>query len=257
MDTSKKILIVDDQPDLIEMISFQFEKRGFQVESAKDGLEALDKVHEFKPDLIILDMNMPKMGGIEFYGKICDTQNKPMYPVMVLTARANVQALFKDFIIEGFMIKPFDIDQLIKEAETIIKKKDNAGHRTRLVASRKVCIVDNDEKALYGLADIFVRADFTVIPSKSASKAMEKMIEDVPDVALISLGLTDMAGDFLVLRLSQMAKTMAVKFVLYIARDAKHDSHVMERIADKSGIFTFVEYDNFNDLLEKVKAVVE
>ena len=257
MDTSNKILVVDDQPDLVEMISFQFEKRGFEVKSAKDGLQALDIVHDFKPDLIILDMNMPKMGGIEFYGKICDRDNKPMYPVLVLTARANVQALFKDFIIEGFMIKPFDIDQLVKQAEVIIKKKTNAGVKTRLLASRKVCIVENDADVLYGLSNIFVRADFTVMPAKSAAMAMEKMIEDVPDVAVISLGLSDIAGDFLILKLSQMAKTMSVKYVLYTARDAKHDVRVMERIADKSGIFTFVEYDTIEQLLEKVTAIVE
>ena len=122
MNPSKKILIIDDEVDLTQMIGFQFKAKGFDVQTAGDGLEALGIVHTFKPDLIILDMNMPRMGGIEFYSKICGTNGRPLYPVLVLTARANVQNMFKDLDIDGFMIKPFDIEELVNEAETIIKK---------------------------------------------------------------------------------------------------------------------------------------
>ena len=122
MNPSKKILIIDDEVDLTQMIGFQFKAKGFDVQTAGDGVEALGMVHTFKPDLIILDMNMPRMGGIEFYSKICGTNGRPLYPVLVLTARANVQNMFKDLDIDGFMIKPFDIEELVNEAETIIKK---------------------------------------------------------------------------------------------------------------------------------------
>ncbi|MBI3602605.1 MAG: response regulator transcription factor [Candidatus Omnitrophica bacterium] len=122
MDTPKKILIVDDETDLVQMIAFQFSARGFQTQTASDGVEALDQLRNFTPDLIILDVNMPRMGGIEFYNKICNSNSKPLYPVLVLTARANIKDLFQQFDIDGFMIKPFEIDQLICEAEVIIKR---------------------------------------------------------------------------------------------------------------------------------------
>lgn len=124
METARrKILIIDDEADLTQMIGFQFTSKGFEVQTAGDGVEGLEKLKKFRPDLIILDMNMPRMGGIEFYSKICGPDGKPMYPVLVLTARANVQGLFKDLEIDGFMIKPFEIDQLITEVELIIKKR--------------------------------------------------------------------------------------------------------------------------------------
>ncbi len=257
MDTMKKILIVDDEPDLSEMIGFQFEARGFDVQTAKDGVEALAKVHEFKPNLIILDMNMPRMGGIEFYGKICDSNNRPMYPVLVLTARANIQDLFKDFMIEGFMIKPFDIDRLIHDAEAIIKIRSRKGSVVRPSGGLKICVVDNQPKSLEMVTGAFLNADFTVIPAQNGAKAVEKMMEDVPDVALVSLGLADIAGDVLINRLSQMAKTMDVKYVLYTARSEKHDPRVISRIASKTGIFTFVEYDKISDLIDQVNLVLQ
>ena len=91
MEANKKILIVDDEADLTQIIGFLFTSKGFEVQTAGDGVEALQKVFVFRPDLIILDMNMPRMGGIEFYNKICGSNGKPMFPVMVLTARANIQ----------------------------------------------------------------------------------------------------------------------------------------------------------------------
>lgn len=123
MDTKKKILIIDDEIDLTQMLGFQFGALGFEVKTASDGLAALEVIGQFRPDLIILDINMPRMGGMEFYSKICDSNAKPLYPVLVLTARANIQGLFQDLHIDGFMIKPFEIDQLVNEAILIIKKR--------------------------------------------------------------------------------------------------------------------------------------
>ena len=255
METAKKILVIDDEIDLRQMIGFQFKSKGFEVDMAADGVEGLQKVTGFRPDLIILDMNMPRMGGIEFYSKICGPNGRPMYPVLVLTARANVQGLFKDLEIEGFMIKPFEIDQLVSEAELIIKNRSNAVLKANtglLERPRKICIVENDQKIFDKVSSIFLNADYTVIPARSGATAIERMVKDVPDVALVQLGLTDIAGDIIIFRLSQMARTMGAKFVLYTSRDTKHEKQVMERIGGKTGIFTFVEYDALEDLLARV-----
>ena len=255
MDIKKKILIIDDELDLRELVEFQFKSKGFEVKTGSDGLEALEKVHEFKPDLIILDMNMPRMGGIEFYSKICGPKGKPMFPVLILTARANVQGLFKDLEIDGFVIKPFEIDQLIFEAELIIKNncratlKENTGI---LGSSRKICIVENDQKIFDQLSGLFLNADYTVIPARTGAEAIGKIMKDVPDVAIVQLGLPDIAGDIVILRLSQMAETMGIKIFLYTSNDVKHNRKVMERIATKTGIFTFVEYNALKDLLDQV-----
>lgn len=255
MEANKKILIVDDEADLTQIIGFLFTSKGFEVQTAGDGVEALQKVFVFRPDLIILDMNMPRMGGIEFYNKICGSNGKPMFPVMVLTARANIQGLFKDLEIDGFMIKPFEIDQLLIQSELIIKNRSAAPsqvNKSIYERSRKICIAEDNQMIFDQVTGIFLKADYTIIPARSGAVAIEKMMKDVPDVAIVQLGLTDIAGDIVIFRLSQMARTMGVKYVLYTSRDSKHDRQVMERIKVKTGIFTFVEYNELGDLLEMV-----
>ena len=258
MDTNKRILVVDDEVDLAQLVSFQFKAKGFEVQTAGDGVEALGKVHEFKPDLVILDMNMPRTGGIEFYNKICGSNGRPLYPVLVLTARSNVKGLFEDLDIDGFMIKPFDIEQLVHEAELIIKKKGQAAPQGMAgfpQRARRICIVEHDQKMFDQLGSLFLNADYTVIPAKSGTAALEKMMNNVPDVALIHLGLPDVPGDMVILKLNRMAKTMDVKFVLYTSRDAKHAPAVMERIRAKTGIMTLVEYNELEELLDKVNGL--
>jgi hypothetical protein len=79
--------------------------------------------------------------------------------------------------------------------------------------------------------------------------AIERMVKDVPDVAIVHLGLADIAGDLVILRLSQMARTMEVKFILYTFRGRERNREVMERISQKKGIWTFVEYEDPGELL--------
>ena len=61
----KKVLIVDDEPDILEIVSYNLTKEGYDIQTAKNGIEALEKVSSFKPNLVLLDIMMPKMTGVE------------------------------------------------------------------------------------------------------------------------------------------------------------------------------------------------
>src|SRR5262249_39307831 len=120
---NKTILIVEDEEDLVSMMKFQFEANGYAVVSASNGVEGLSKLSRIQPDLIILDLNMPKVGGIEFCHRIALPDGTLKYPVMVLTARAHTEEIMKEFKLAGFMTKPFKIEQLLKQVEDIINRK--------------------------------------------------------------------------------------------------------------------------------------
>jgi len=121
MSPQNTVLVIDDELDLRELVKITLKIKGYHVETAGNGLEGLEKLATMAQALIILDINMPKMGGLEFYQKIC-VDGKSKYPVMVLTARANMEHLFKGVSVDGYMAKPFEIDDLLKEAAGIIER---------------------------------------------------------------------------------------------------------------------------------------
>ena len=120
----KTILVIDDDPDLVQIIKAVLSGAGYEVVTASNGLEGLERLKKVVLHLIVLDMNMPKMDGIAFYHEmIKGNAGKTKYPILVLTARANFKQFFKDMDADGFMAKPFDIDQLVKEVGAIISKR--------------------------------------------------------------------------------------------------------------------------------------
>lgn len=123
MKNSKKILLIDDEVDLQQLVKIALNSKGYVVETANNGLEGLNKLESVKPDLIILDMNMPKLGGLGFFQKICNGKDFPPYPVLVLTARTNLEQLLTQMNVDGFMSKPFEIDELLDKVTAIIEKK--------------------------------------------------------------------------------------------------------------------------------------
>ena len=252
MSDLKTILIIDDEEDLRETVEYKFKAGGFNVVTAVDGLDGLEKLETVKPDLIILDMNMPRMNGLEFYEKIKGADNKPKHPVLVLTARANMEQLFRDLDVDGFMAKPFDLEGLFREGETIIKKHFGSIQRERgsdEIRARKVCIVENNSETLNKFAIAFLESGYMVNSAQSGASAIKRITMDVPDIVVVSLGLNDIAGDVVVGKLKRLEGTKNIKYVLYTSRSGDK-AKVTQKISEKDGVDQFVEFSIVNDVLD-------
>jgi DNA-binding response OmpR family regulator len=187
----KKILIIEDEKEIAQLYAKRLTDKGYDPLLAHDGHEGLEKLKYFSPDLILLDVNMPKMGGLEFYQHICDPRGNPKYPVLVLTGRAELETLFKDFHVAGILIKPFEGERLLKEVDIIL---DKAIPAVRNLSSRRVIIVDDDQRAADKILAEFTKAGIKAELAGNGFQAIEKMMADPPDLALVKLGLSDLSG---------------------------------------------------------------
>ncbi len=118
----KKILVVDDKREVVELVTATLEGEGYQIITAFDGEEALKKIGKEKPDLVLLDVVMPKMTGLEVLAKVKkDPQTKDM-PIIMLTAKG--QQVDKDKGIrlgaQDYIIKPFSPSHLLRKIEEIM-----------------------------------------------------------------------------------------------------------------------------------------
>ncbi len=123
--TKKRILIVDDDSDIVETAAFFLSSSGYQVFVAKNGKEALEQVKEKNPDLVLLDVMMPEMNGLEACRKLKNNPKTNSIPVVMLTAQGGKQDVDDaiDGGANGYVVKPFNLPDLVERIETILNAK--------------------------------------------------------------------------------------------------------------------------------------
>ncbi|WP_323597044.1 response regulator transcription factor [Aliarcobacter butzleri] len=117
---SLKVLIVEDETKLANLIKASIKELFFKVNIAKDGIEGLKKFQSFKPDIIISDITMPNLDGLEMCQKIREESN---IPIIILSAYSQKEKLLKaiDLGINKYFIKPFDIEEFLEYLKNLSK----------------------------------------------------------------------------------------------------------------------------------------
>jgi phosphate regulon transcriptional regulator PhoB len=119
-----KILIVDDEPDIVDLISYNLKKDGFKVTTASDGEEALDKIRKNKFDLVVLDLMLPTIQG----GELCRImKNEPKtagIPIIMLTAKGEEmdRVLGLESGADDYMTKPFSVRELVARIRAVLRR---------------------------------------------------------------------------------------------------------------------------------------
>jgi CheY-like chemotaxis protein len=108
------ILVVDDDPDILDALAEILEGEGYAVERAKHGREALQKVDARRPQLILLDLMMPVMDGYEFSQQLKTRNSAANIPIVVLSADRAVQAKASQIGARDFLAKPFELSDLLR-----------------------------------------------------------------------------------------------------------------------------------------------
>lgn len=121
MSDKQLILVVDDDPDLVESVSMKLESTGYQVDKAYDGVEAWDKIKAARPALVILDVMMPRKNGYELCNEIKSDPEYKDISVILLTAVADAvpdtsytHIDGKNTLADDFIPKPIDLDKLME-----------------------------------------------------------------------------------------------------------------------------------------------
>lgn len=122
---AKKILIVDDEPDILDILKYNLEKEGYRVKKAKDGEEALIKAKEDKPDMIILDIMMPKKNGIEVCKELRKSKRFNDTYIIFLTAKNEELSEVAGFDVgaDDYVVKPIKPRSLISRIKTLFLRR--------------------------------------------------------------------------------------------------------------------------------------
>lgn len=118
----KKILIVDDEPDILKLTSLRLRKLGYDVLTAVNGQEGLESIRVEKPDLVLLDLILPIMSGADVCRKIKNDEKLEHIPIILFTASCDTITAEKAKILgaEDYMVKPFNPKELMNKVERIL-----------------------------------------------------------------------------------------------------------------------------------------
>lgn len=139
---NEKILVVDDDANICELLRLYLTKEGYQVTVANDGEEGLEKFNAVKPDMVLLDVMMPRMDGLEVCRRIRKAGNTP---VMMLTAKGETfdKVLGLELGADDYVVKPFDAKEVVARVKAVLRRTQ--GKNGNAEESKKVVTYDKLE----------------------------------------------------------------------------------------------------------------
>ncbi len=252
MDNEKKtILLIDDDTSLLVTLSDFLRFEGHEVVTADSGEQGLKRLQTLEPDLIILDMSMPGMGGIGFLKEI-SVDGKPKYPVLVLTARANMAEFFADVDVDGFVAKPCAPEDLLMEVGRILFLRSGQEEQAGTSASPiKVLLGEDDAMVAAKIEERLEGEGLLVSLVEQGPEMIEQAILQRPDIILCKQLLSKMNGDAVADMLRAMPNARSIPVVVY-----DESGHLKDNVRSR-GVSQVVLSDDPNALLSAVKALVD
>lgn len=186
----KTILVVDDEKAFVQMVEAALRQRGYDVVVAYDGAQALEKINSAMPDLVLLDIHMPKMSGLGVFNRLITPgpDSAPVCPVIVITANGAMEEVFKNLSVKGFLTKPLQIENMLNLVQLALTQGavEPSAQNQKASAFRKILIIESDELMLARLTMPLLSAGYLVSAAASGTEAIDLLTRNIyPDLVLI------------------------------------------------------------------------
>ncbi len=219
MKQSGTILLVDDDPAILQMVGDRLQMEGYTLITASRGEQALDILRAIIPNLIILDISMPGLGGLGFLIRLTDTIRRPASPIMIFTGRHELAPFFIDSTVSAFLPKTTHPEIFMQKVHELV-----ASHHSQLTPStpvlpgitrKKLLLIEDDFDLRDHLSRFFSRHGFEVDPLDGGHSLLETATRSQPHIILIKYLLPHHNGPKLAEQLGTHPPTQTIPIVLY------------------------------------------
>ena len=246
----KRILLVDDDEALLRTLTDYLVSEGFEVVQARNGQAALSRIDEKVPDILILDVGMPVMGGIEVLKRIQTPHGELRCPTLVLTARSAMQGFFSGIAVDGFLAKPCSQEELVGLIRQILGVKEGQTTRTKRTKP-KVLVGDHDQQRTLKLEKVFTEAGYELVVVMTGSDVLERASAELPDAILMAETLPHMNGSVVASLVRAMPSTHLIPVVLYDETRGVGDTKFVWKVPE--GVTALIGPSDPRRLLESVE----
>lgn len=217
----KKILLVDDDVRAREMFYNLFSRKGYKVFSAAAAQEGIELIRQERPDLVLMDIKMPKMDGIQALKNIREVGIKTR--IVMLTGVEDIEAERQARLhgASGFLRKALDIDIIAKAVDEILKDRPGSEEKE----NRKVLVVDDEPRIREVLEKFLAKKGFQPITAASGEEALEKVMKEGPIVVLSDIKMPGMDGIMLLKRIREINEGIGVIMITAVGdEDIAHQA---------------------------------
>lgn len=213
------ILLVDDDPSILQMVGDRLKLEGYTIVTTARGEQALEKLQAVSPDLIILDISMPGLGGLGFLRRLADIVPPPSAAVLVFTGRLEMSSFFSEITVSGFLPKTTHPDVFIQKVNELVTAHQAACPVTspppQGSSRKKLLLLEDDFMLRLHLLGFFSQNGLTVDSIDGGHILLDAATRGMPDVILIKYLLPHHNGPALAEQLGNHGPTRHIPLILY------------------------------------------
>ena len=251
MNEKDTILLVDDERHLLMALGDFLSHENFEVVVAQSGEEALTQLDKITPDLIVLDISMPGMGGMGFLKSISSNDGLPRFPVLVLTARSAMKDFFDSIDVDGFLEKPCDEADLSNKIREILARR-RADDKKKSRSQPKILLAEDEASSSSEITDALTQRGYDVELVETGPEVLEKAAADKPDVIVMKEILPRLNGTAVASLLDVMPTINSTPVIIYDENRTAED-----REAKIESIICLKSFLNSQDANKITEAVAE
>ena len=184
---SRNILVVDDDAAVISLVRQRLQRAGYSIFTAYNGKEGLKTCERYNIDVIITDVVMPEMDGVDFYRELKRREKTEKIPIVIMTDRQVFKDSFRKLGVEGFISKPLDLDKVIDQIRKVFSLIEEGGRG-------KVLVVGNDQDTSDEMCFLLKKQGYFVNKARDSKDFMGYVLTMVPDFVFIDVLLKDVSA---------------------------------------------------------------
>jgi len=275
-DKKSKIIIIEDEDILVDILSKKLEREGYEVFSAEDGEKGLEKIEEISPDLILLDIVMPKMNGYEVLSVLMKKYGKGKMPPVIIISNSGqpveidkaMQLGAKDYIIKA----QFTPEEVVSKVNRLMEvrsegfmssetKSSAKPDTTPAVGSSKtiakILIIEDDQFLRDLLTTKLEKENFEVITAIDGPGGMERILKDKPQVVLLDIILPGVDGFEILKRVRTNSEMPVATIPIILLSNLGQEADVEKGRALGADDYLIKSNFTIDEIIEKIRKILE
>jgi PAS domain S-box-containing protein len=244
--TPQRILIVEDKPHARQILQSYLSEAGYEIETAANGIEALEKAKQWKPDVITLDILLPVKDGWQVLRELKQHPLCKSIPVIIISMLDERNVGFGLGAVDYF-VKPVQKDELLESLRKV------TGTRLKLRRSAKILVID-DDRSVTDLVQVILEAEgCTVLKATNGREGLRLAQEDRPDLIILDLVMPEISGFNVAYQLKHNPKTQSIPVIVMTSMEI--DEETREQL--QGFVVSLMKKSGFTkkDLLQEISAI--